>query len=111
MAPKLKLRLTQASPPRNSFTMTDYYRTTREEIYSPVSLAESLSPESPYADPSKAPPARLEHIREHPSDEGETGEDAERRVKKRAAMFLHVFQALFRKWRRQKARAGKFKVA
>ncbi|KAJ6480776.1 hypothetical protein C8R47DRAFT_597643 [Mycena vitilis] len=61
MSPKLKLRLTSGAssspsePPRNSFTMTDYYRPTRDEIYSPISRAESLSPGSPYASLPQSP--------------------------------------------------------
>jgi len=113
MSLKLKLRLTPLAqappfePPRNSFTITDYYRTTREEYYSPISRAESLSPGSPYADlPQVSPtsPTRLDHIREGSepgiSDEGDADETG---VPKRTAVFWHVFDALFRKWRRQKA--------
>ncbi|KAJ7706745.1 hypothetical protein B0H17DRAFT_1192321 [Mycena rosella] len=109
MAPKLKLRLAAPSQPRNSFTASDYYRTTREEIYSPIPRAESLSPDSPYAELSKtAPTRRLTHSREDSGDEGEGGGG---RAGKRAVEFWHLFHALFRKWRRQKDRAAKSKAA
>ncbi|KAF7337814.1 hypothetical protein MVEN_02004100 [Mycena venus] len=122
MSLKLKLRLTPSGsaqsaappvtePPRNSFTMTDYYRATREEYYSPISRAESLSPGSLYADSSTSP-TQLGHIQEGSEldlsdDEGveeaaaSAGAGAAR-VPKRTAVFWHVFDALFRKWRRQK---------
>ncbi|KAJ6531017.1 hypothetical protein B0H19DRAFT_467470 [Mycena capillaripes] len=119
MSLKLKLRLKTpapsppAEPSRNSFTSTDYYRTTREEIYSPISRVESLSvrpPGSPYSDLPQSPTrsTRLAHIYEgsdeaDTSDEGEEDEAAQQRVPKRTAALWHVFDALFRKWRRQKA--------
>ncbi|KAJ7706766.1 hypothetical protein B0H17DRAFT_1192337 [Mycena rosella] len=109
MAPKLKLRLAAPSPPRNSFTASDYYRTTREEIYSPIPRAESLSPDSPYAElPKTSPTRRLAHIREDSSDKGERGGG---RAGKRAVVFRHLVHALLRKWRRQKDRAAKSKAA
>ncbi|KAJ6623019.1 hypothetical protein B0H10DRAFT_866915 [Mycena sp. CBHHK59/15] len=50
MLPKIRLPPSKTTPPssqpRNSFTETDYYRKTREEIYSPLSRAQLESSHS-----------------------------------------------------------------
>ena len=65
---KWRLVLPKWSSRRNSFTDTDYYRTTKAEIYSPVSraaAAESFdvrffsSPAAPYLNPDSLQPLGL----------------------------------------------------
>ncbi|KAJ6622988.1 hypothetical protein B0H10DRAFT_2213993 [Mycena sp. CBHHK59/15] len=115
MLPKIRLPPSKTTPPssqpRNSFTETDYYRKTREEIYSPLSRAqlESSHSGSPLQDQYTGPAANhLPHIREDnepdapASEEGE-GEGDERHLGKRTAVFWRIFSVLFGKWRRQKA--------
>ncbi|KAJ7605876.1 hypothetical protein FB45DRAFT_1041793 [Roridomyces roridus] len=114
--PKLRIPLTLSapSPPRNSFTQTDYYRTTREEIHSPVSRLESLSPTSPYAsrsDPSlpghgysvdyQVSPTRLTYIQEGTETDvkPEEAEYSPRRVDKPSAFWAALRSAIFRKRR------------
>ncbi|KAJ7453539.1 hypothetical protein B0H11DRAFT_1926861 [Mycena galericulata] len=94
--PSLKLRrlvsAPDSSPPpgRNSFSLTDYYRTTRDEIHSPISRVESLNPGNPYA-------TRLMYVQEISSeDEREVDGAGGNRV-----AFWHAFHALCRKWPRR----------
>jgi hypothetical protein len=117
MAPKSKLRLSpdSYSPPRNSFTATDYYRDTRDEYYSPISKLASLSVRftilfdahlrlrcsqtvhmrrrrrasyvtRPGVRDSSLTPSQM-YIPEDYSDKGGTEEATQQRVGKRAAAF------------------------
>ncbi|KAJ6632391.1 hypothetical protein B0H10DRAFT_1938018 [Mycena sp. CBHHK59/15] len=116
MPPKLRLpHLSISSPrtavtslPRNSFTATDYYRETREEIYSPTSRAESFS--NAYAESAQRS-SHLSHIHGSSKPASKDSEDPDEPwMGKRPALFWHIFTLLFGKWRRQKPNDARSKV-
>ncbi|KAJ7202391.1 hypothetical protein GGX14DRAFT_399556 [Mycena pura] len=93
--PRHGLPLPTPAPPRNSFTETDYYRTTKEEIHSPISRAEEpYRPQSPFGDARKASSAAgasLTRIHEgsepESSDEGCCAAPQQQRVQKPTVSF------------------------
>ncbi|KAJ7202392.1 hypothetical protein GGX14DRAFT_570885 [Mycena pura] len=107
---KWRLVLPKWSSRRNSFSDTDYYRTTKAEIYSPVSraaAAESFDPLGLYWEDgapmvSSTVPLACIYEGSEPDSDGGACEAAQERVEKRTAALWAVFDSLFRKRRRQK---------